>query len=125
MGMSWVSVTSFNIGVGRVDAILIPSLLSSAHIAIKVTDIKRHKWRKAGDLWQQFTGGVRGVKLFVGFDEQLNFDMQTDLGSYYLRFQPVVYHKGLFVEVWQWVPPPTSKKLDLIGFDAILNPYGI
>ncbi|OYQ67586.1 hypothetical protein B9G53_01130 [Pseudanabaena sp. SR411] len=123
--MSWISVTSFNIGVGRVDAILIPILLSSAHIAIKVTDIKRRKWRKAGYLWQQFTGGVKGGSRFVSFDEQLNFDMQTDLGSYYLRFQPIAYHQGLFVEVWQWVPPATSKKLDLLEFDVTLNPYGI
>ncbi len=123
--MSWVGVTGFNIGVGRVDAILIPSLLASAHIAIKVTDIKRRKWRKSGNLWQQFTGGVKGISYFVGFGEQVNFDMQTDLGSYYLRFQPVAYHQGLFVEIWQWVPPPDSKKLDLLEFDAILNPYGI
>ncbi len=36
--MSWVSVASFNIGVGLADAILIPSPLSSAHIAIKGTE---------------------------------------------------------------------------------------
>ncbi len=123
--MSWVSVTSFNIGVGRFDAILIPSLLSSPHVAIKVTDIKRRKWRKSGDLWQEFTGGVKGVNRFVGFGEQIAFDMQTDLGSYYLRFKPVYYHQGLFVEIWQWVPPPIAKKLELLEFDAILNPYGI
>lgn len=62
---------------------------------------------------------------FVGFGEQLKFDMQTDLGIYYLRFQPVAYHQGLFVEVSQWVAPTASKNSDTSSFDAILNPYGL
>jgi hypothetical protein len=123
--MTWVSVSAFNIGIGRIDPILIPSPLSSSHVAVKVTDVKRRKWRKAGDLWQQFAGGVRGVSNFVGFGEQLKFDMQTDLGIYYLRFQPVAYHQGLFVEVSQWVAPTASKNSDTSSFDAILNPYGL
>ncbi len=97
----WIPVTQFNVGESRIDAILIPILLSTSHIAIKITDIKRRKWRKAGDLWQQFSGGVRGQDIFIPFAEQRAIAMDTSLGSYYLRFQPVIYHQGLFVEVWQ------------------------
>lgn len=100
--MAWIPVTQFSVGQGRIDAILIPVLLSSPHVAIKVIDIKRRKWRKAGDLFQQFTGGIRGQSLFVPFSEQRAFDMQTVFGDYYLRFQPVSYHQGLFVQVWRW-----------------------
>lgn len=101
--MAWLPVNQFAVGEGRIDAILIPSLLSSPHVAIKVTDVKRRKWRKAGDLFQQFTGGVRGQDIFVPFSEQRALDMQTTFGDYYLRFQPVSYHQGLLVELWQWV----------------------
>jgi hypothetical protein len=101
--MAWVIVSSFNIGEGRSDDILIPHLLSSPHIAIKVSDVNRRKWRKAGDIWQEYTGGVRSISHFVPFSEQLAIAMETSLGEYCLRFQPVDYHKGLFVEVWQWL----------------------
>lgn len=100
--MAWVSVTQFSIGQGRNDAILIPFLLSSAHVAIKVQDLKGRRLQKAGFLWQQFSGGVKGVSIFVPFKQQLAVEMQTALGDYYLRFEPVSYHQGLFVEVWQW-----------------------
>lgn len=99
--MPWLAVTQFNIGQGRTDAILIPFLLSSSHVAIKVTDTKRRKWRKAGDLWQQFDGGVRGQNIFVPLSEQRAIEMQLALGDYYLRFKPVSYHQGLFVEIWK------------------------
>ena len=100
--MSWVAVTQFNIGQGRTDAILIPFLLSSSHVAIKVTDTKRRKWRKSGDLLQQFEGDIRGRNIFVPFSQQTAIDMQTAFGDYYLRFRPVSYHQGLFVEIWKW-----------------------
>ena len=101
--LRWVPVTQFSVGEGRNDAILLPFLLSSTHIAIKVQDLKGRNWKKAGDLWQQFTGGVKGQNIFVPFKQQLAVEMNTALGDYYLRFQPVLYHKGLFVEVWRLV----------------------
>lgn len=100
--MAWISVTSFNVGANRIDAILLPFLLDSSHVAIKVRHLVPNKWRKSGDLWQQFTGGVRGESQFVGFNEQMAIAMDNALGKYYLRFQPVAYHKGLFVEIWRW-----------------------
>lgn len=109
--MSWVSVAAFNIGIGRIDPILIPSPLSSPHIAIKVSDVKRRKWRKAGDLWQRFTGGVIGEPIFIPFGEQRMLDMKIDLGEYHLFFQPVSYHQGLFIEISQWIA--TSKKIPI------------
>jgi hypothetical protein len=114
--MSWVAVSQFNIGQGRTDAILIPFLLSASHVAIKVTDVKRRKWRKAGDLWQEFDGGVMGRNIFVPFSKQIACEMQTALGDYRLRFQPVAHHQGLFVEVWRWVS--ASKKTPLDIFDS-------
>jgi hypothetical protein len=101
--MAWISVFHFNIGAKRTDAILIPFLLDASHIAIKVRQPALNKWVKAGDLWQQFTGGVKGVSQFVRFDEQTAIAMDNSLGKYYLRFQPVPYHKGLSVQIWRWV----------------------
>ena len=101
--MAWISVSQFNIGANRTDAILLPHLLDSSHIAIKVRHITPTKWRKSGDLWQQFTGGVTGISQFVGFNQQVAIAMDNSLGKYYLRFQPVAYHKGLFLELWRWV----------------------
>uniref|UniRef100_UPI000A690622 hypothetical protein n=1 Tax=Pseudanabaena sp. 'Roaring Creek' TaxID=1681830 RepID=UPI000A690622 len=49
------------------------------------------------------------------FGEQTAFEMQTDLGSYYLRFKPVYYHQGLFVEIWQWVSPPPPPNTKWLG----------
>lgn len=100
--MAWIVVTQFSIGQGRNDAILIPFLLSSPYVAIKVQDLKRKNWLKAGFLWQQFSGGFKGASIFVPFKQQLAVEMQTALGDYYLRFEPVSYHQGLFVEVWRW-----------------------
>lgn len=117
--MPWVAVTQFNIGQGRTDAILIPSLLSASHVAIKVSDVKRRKWRKAGDLWQQFNGGAVGQNIFVPFSKQVALEMQTSLGDYYLRFQPVSYHQGMFIEIWQWVS--ISKKVPLNFLDIGLS----
>ncbi len=104
----WIPVTQFSVGQNRTDAILIPFPLSSTHIAIKVQNLQGRNWQKAGDLWQQFTGGVKGQNIFVPFKQQLAVSMDTALGDYYLRFQPVSYHKGLFVEVWKWAKPVIS-----------------
>lgn len=101
--MAWISVAQLNIGANRTDAILLPFLLDSSHIAIKIRHITPNKWRKSGDLWQQFTGGIFGQPQFVGFDQQTAIAMDNSLGKYYLRFQPVAYHKGLFLELWRWV----------------------
>lgn len=103
--MTWASVIIFNIGVGRVDPILIPFLLSSTHISIKVLSVKPNRWAKAGDLFQQFTGGIKGADNFVPLRKPLAIAMDKSLGAYYLRFKPVEYHQGLQVEIWQWVKP--------------------
>lgn len=104
--MEWLSVDRFNIPSGRFDPILIPSLLSETFIGIKVSDPIRRNWRKAGDLWQQFNGGFQGEPKFIPLKAQIALPMVTDLGSYHLRFEPVNYHKGLFVEVWKWGAKP-------------------
>lgn len=109
--MTWASVIIFNIGVGRVDPILIPFLLSSTHISIKVLSVKPNRWAKAGDLFQQFTGGIKGADNFVPLRKPLAIAMDKSLGNYYLRFKPVEYHQGLQVEIWQWVKPPTIPEI--------------
>jgi len=109
--MSWASVIVFNIGVGRVDPILIPFLLSSTHISIRVLSLKLNRWVKAGDLFQQFTGGIKGADNFVPLRKPLAIAMNNSLGDYYLRFKPVEYHQGLQVEIWKWVEPITIPEI--------------
>lgn len=124
--MAWNPINAFNIPVGRTDAILVtPNLLYSSHCSILVQDVRRRNWRKSGDLYQQFLGDMRSPPLFVPMASRFVLPMEANLGGYYLRFQPVPYHKGLYVQIWEWKQAQKLEKIDFLdsGLTLEANSY--
>lgn len=101
MSSSWNAIATYTIPQGRNNPIVFPKLLSASYVAVRVTPYKKNKWRKSGDLNQQFQGQILSPDFFVGWNDQTSYKMDTGLGDYSIIFTPVPYHKGFVIQLWE------------------------
>ncbi len=101
--MAWALTNSLALAKGQNGSVLLPDFFSASAIAVLVRANNRKNWVKAGEIRQVFSAGVVGEPLFVPFNLQQAIFLRTELGGFYLRFDPVDYHEGLNFFLWRWV----------------------
>lgn len=109
---NWVDFASYTIPEGRNEPIIFPNPLIASYVAVTVIPYKKNRWRKAGDLTQQFKGGVESPAFFVPFNRRTAYEMDRNFGDYWLIFTPVFYHKGFEIRVWRIFPDINKPKPD-------------